>query len=129
MPFGGFLVELVALSVLMTWIFNATGGSVLVSMLVHGSIILASLFLPAGLPVATHDLLAFWISVGLGVCAVAGLLAMIGPRLGNRGGERPEAQRAGVWRRFAPEAEPRCSTNQSPARRATSSSAPGSSNR
>jgi len=89
MPFSGFLIEVVGLSVLMTWIFNATRGSVLVAMLVHGSIILASVFLPAGLPVATHDLLAFWISVVLGAVAVVALVTVVGPRLGQRTAEPP----------------------------------------
>jgi uncharacterized protein len=59
LPFGAFIVATVALAVIITWVFNHTGGSLLLTMLVHASFntaalstlpLFASLSLPTALP-------------------------------------------------------------------------------
>lgn len=80
MPFVGFLLGITAMSVLMTWVYNNTGGSVWMSMLWHGSVIVGSIFFPAGIPGVTGDLLAYWLSTAIGVIAAAAVVLVAGPR-------------------------------------------------
>ncbi len=81
MPFGGFLISIVSLSVLMTWLYNATRGSVLISMVMHGSVVLGGVFFPAGIPGVTHDLIAYWITVVMSVAIAVGVLISVGREL------------------------------------------------
>ncbi len=80
MPFVGFLISIVALSVLMTAVYNSTKGSVLLCMLLHGSIIVGSIFFPAGLPNITGNFPAYWISVGMGAASAIVVTSFAGPK-------------------------------------------------
>ena len=75
MPFGGFLLSTISVSVLMVWVYNSTNGSLLMPVLLHGSLIVASMFVSV-LPITTGgETLPFWVSVVEGViCAVAVVL-------------------------------------------------------
>ena len=65
MPFLWFLMTIVSISILMVWIMNHTNQSVLMTILFHGSIILAGHFLPTQLAYQTGNTLALWLTAGL----------------------------------------------------------------
>ncbi len=65
MPFLWFLMTIVSVSILMVWIMNHTNQSVLMTILFHGSIILAGHFLPTQLAYQTGNTLALWLTGGL----------------------------------------------------------------
>jgi len=65
MPFLWFLMTIISISILMVWIMNHTNQSVLMTILLHGSIILAGHFLPTQLAYQTGNTLALWLSGGL----------------------------------------------------------------
>ena len=75
-------VLLLATSVLMTWVFNRTGGSVPLVALIHASMDTMTLVSPlaqTGVPVIAYALVA------LSMAVVAGLLVLrVGPDLGYR---------------------------------------------
>lgn len=79
MPFVGFLLEITAFSILMVWVYNNTGSSVWMTMLWHGSIIVGSIFFPAGIPGVTGDLVAFWLHVALSVLPAVVVVILAGP--------------------------------------------------
>ena len=65
MPFLWFLMTIISISILMVWIMNHTNQSVLMTILFHGSIILAGHFLPTQLAYQTGNILALWLTGGL----------------------------------------------------------------
>jgi membrane protease YdiL (CAAX protease family) len=65
MPCLWFLMTIVSISILMVWIMNHTHQSVLMTILFHGSIILAGHFLPTQLAYQTGNTLALWLTGGL----------------------------------------------------------------
>lgn len=65
MPFLWFLITIVSISILMVWIMNHTNQSVLMTILFHGSIILAGHFLPTQLAYQTGNTLALWLTGGM----------------------------------------------------------------
>ncbi len=65
MSFLWFLMVIVSVSILMDWIMNHTHQSVLMTILFHGSIILAGHFLPTQLAYQTGNTLALWLTGGL----------------------------------------------------------------
>jgi uncharacterized protein len=75
LPFSSFLIGVTALAVLMAWLMNRAAGSLVIPMLFHGSIIVASLFIPV-LPSARPDrsAAAFWVTVVLGVMLAAAIV-------------------------------------------------------
>jgi membrane protease YdiL (CAAX protease family) len=74
-PLGLFILQDVALSVVLTWLFNATGGSLLIVHLFHAASNTTLGVLPV-LPQDTGgDLRPLWIAVGL-LCAFAVVLAV-----------------------------------------------------
>ncbi len=76
--FLGYLVWLVALSVLFTWLYQRTGGSVLLTTIFHGTNNLSGVFLYGIEPVRLRWLLA-------AVTAAAALFAILVTRLRVRG--------------------------------------------
>ena len=76
LPFGLFFALTIALSVIYTWLFNNTEGSVLLAMLFHASINTWSGPLRI-LPTATHSLRPYQITAVL-VCAAALVLVVTG---------------------------------------------------
>ncbi len=87
-PFGGFVVEGVALSIFLTWLYNATRGSVLICMLAHGSAVVTGFVLPAAAPAVTHDLFAYWLSTSIAAVAAFGLVVAVGTGLDR--GAKPQ---------------------------------------
>ena len=79
MPFLWFLMTIVSISILMVWIMNHTNQSVLMTILFHGSIILAGHFLPAQLAYQTGNTLALWLTGGLLVVTVLAIILLEGP--------------------------------------------------
>jgi uncharacterized protein len=81
LDFAAYGTLLVGFSVLYTWLYNSTGGSVLIAMLFHAATNVMFGWLPDG------DL-AFWVYAGL-IWAVAGLLVAVhGPRTLSAGPRR-----------------------------------------
>jgi uncharacterized protein len=70
---------LVGFSVLYTWLYNSTGGSVLIAMLFHAAMNVVFAWLPEG-P------LAFWVYAGLVWTVALALVAVHGPRTLSAGG-------------------------------------------
>ena len=81
MPFTWFLLTITAGSVLMVWIMNNTNQSVLMTILLHGSIILAGHFLPTQLAYQTGDYVAFWLTCAFLVVIAIGVVWRYGPQL------------------------------------------------
>lgn len=79
MPFGGFLLSTVSLSVLMVWVYNSTNGSLLMPVLLHGSLIVASMFVSVLPTTNGGDTLPFWISVIEGVICAVVVVLVTGP--------------------------------------------------
>ncbi|MFW5689789.1 MAG: CPBP family intramembrane glutamic endopeptidase [Spirochaetota bacterium] len=82
-PFGLFVLQDVALAIVLTWLFNRTGGSVLLVALLHAASNLAIGLAPL-LPSATGgSTRPLWIAVGL-LCAGAAVIAAHWVRAGDR---------------------------------------------
>lgn len=79
MPFLWFLMVIVSISVLMVWIMNHTNQSALMTILFHGSIILAGHFLPTQLAYQTGNTIALWLTGGLLVVMVLVVVLVEGP--------------------------------------------------
>jgi uncharacterized protein len=81
-PIPAFLVFIVAASVIMTWLYNNTEGSLVLAALFHGSVNVAIVYMPI-LPQSTGNLLAVLLFVALTVLAAAVIVVKAGPaRLG-----------------------------------------------
>lgn len=80
MPFIGFLLNIISFSILLVWIYNNTNGSVWMTMMWHGSVIVGSIFFPAGIPGDTGDLLAFWLTVVASVAIAVVVVIVAGPK-------------------------------------------------
>jgi uncharacterized protein len=81
LPFLAYAVQAIALSVVMAWLYNRTGGSLLLVLLLHATV--NTLAQPLGLaPAATGSVRPFLFSVVLlGCCAIGvGLLGSAAPR-------------------------------------------------
>jgi uncharacterized protein len=71
LPVVPYLVIGVASSVVYTWLYNSTNGSILLAMVLHGAFNLALSWMPAS--VATWGVLAGgWVVVAIGICIVYG---------------------------------------------------------
>jgi membrane protease YdiL (CAAX protease family) len=88
MPFLWFLMTIVSISILMVWIMNHTNQSVLMTILFHGSIILAGHFLPIQLAYQTGNTLALWLTGALLAAIVVTVVLYEGPARLVRG-QRP----------------------------------------
>ena len=81
-------VSVIAEALVLTWVFQSTGGSVLMVALFHGSTNIAMVVYdqidPGWMP---------WFKSGMNLLATVGLLALVGPRLGSgEVGSRPTTQ-------------------------------------
>jgi hypothetical protein len=74
-PFLLYLIQVCALSVLFAWLYNASGGSLLLTILFHGSVNTWNTILPTGLPAVNGEHL-YLLNVVL-VCLAAGLVALL----------------------------------------------------
>jgi membrane protease YdiL (CAAX protease family) len=90
MPFLWLLVTIVSISILMVWIMNHTSQSVLMTILFHGSIILAGHFLPIQLAYQTGNTLALWLTGALLAAIAVAVIVCEGPARLGRG--RPPAE-------------------------------------
>lgn len=77
-PIGLFLLDTVAQAILYTWVYNSTGGSLLLVTLLHASSNTATVFLPI-LPAATGDSTALLISFGVHGALAAAVVLVAGP--------------------------------------------------
>ena len=75
-PYVGFLVFAVAESILTTWIFNSTGGSVLLPTVFHAATDASLAFIGLG-----TDALLFWVAVAVTWVAAIGVILAYGPAL------------------------------------------------
>ena len=78
-----FLLDMVAMAVLYTWVFNGTGGSLLMVTLLHASVNTSTVFLPI-LPAAVGDIQPKMISIGLHCVAAVAVVLATGPALLSR---------------------------------------------
>jgi uncharacterized protein len=72
-----FIISTIALSVILTWVYNSTGGSLLMVVLLH-----AAANLPLTLllePLGSRAVLPFWLFVGLMVVAAIVVVIVAGP--------------------------------------------------
>lgn len=79
-PVVAFLIMTTAYSILMTWVFLRTGGSVLIATLFHGAINVSQGYFLAGTEPADRY---WWIALAYGAGALA-LAAVLGPGLARR---------------------------------------------
>lgn len=63
--FGWFLLGIIADAVLFTWLYNSTGGSLLLVVVFHTSIAVTGLFLATANATPLLELLLKWITVGV----------------------------------------------------------------
>jgi membrane protease YdiL (CAAX protease family) len=73
-----FLIDTVANAVLYTWVFNSTGGSLLMVTLLHASLNTSAVFLPI-LPAAAGDTRTTVIAIGLRCAAAIAVVLATGP--------------------------------------------------
>ena len=124
-PFWLFLLDIVAKSIIFTWVFNSTGGSLLSVTLLHASMNTSVLFLPV-LPAVTGDTKVLVTGIVLHIAIAIVIVVIAGPARLTRS-RYPQHDEA-------PWASPR-STSCSPRRtpwttgRTTSSGTRGSSSR
>src|SRR5215210_4179031 len=85
-PVWLFLVDITAKSVLFTWVFLHTRGSVLIAMLFHGA---TNLFIVSPVVASTGDLTLLLLAAGAKWLLVVVVLMVAGPRLARS--QRPEA--------------------------------------
>lgn len=78
-PFAGFMVSILATSVITSWIFNHTRGSVLLAALFHAVTDVSIAFLG----VMSSGAVLFWIFAGLQVVVAAGVAAFLRPEPGR----------------------------------------------
>jgi membrane protease YdiL (CAAX protease family) len=69
-----YAVLVIGLSVLLTWQYNSTGGSVLLAMLLHGGINASGTLLPAPIMVANQWPFAIDIGISAGIVVTAVLV-------------------------------------------------------
>jgi CAAX protease family protein len=84
-PVAAFLIMTAAYSVLLTWVFLHTRGSVLIATLVHGAINVSQGFLLAGTDPAVRY---WWLALAYGGAALL-LAIVLGPRFSRRPGADP----------------------------------------
>jgi membrane protease YdiL (CAAX protease family) len=89
LPIGWYLASVLSVSVLYTWLFNRTGGSVLLAGLFHASFNVANLLVPV-LPSVTGDALSYRLHVVVIAAAAILVTAASGRDLG-----RPRRTRGG----------------------------------
>lgn len=82
-PFGLFLVQVCALSIVFAWVYNASGGSLLTTILFHGSINTWAALLPTGLP-AVHGEHLYLLNVVLTCLVAVGIVLLADPRTLSR---------------------------------------------
>ena len=83
LPIAVFFIDLLALSILYTWCFNNTQGSILLAILFHAAGNTTSNILPI-LPPAAADLRVYYINVGIHWALALVLLFVTGPVLSSR---------------------------------------------
>ena len=84
-----YLFDMVATAVLYTWVFNSTGGSLLMVTLLHAAVNTSTVFLPI-LPAAVGDTQPKVISIGLHCAAAVAVVLVGGPaRLSRSDRPRP----------------------------------------
>jgi membrane protease YdiL (CAAX protease family) len=74
-PFVLYLVQICALSIIFTWLYNSTGGSLLIAILFHGSVNTWNTLIPSGLPAVAGDHL-YLLNVSL-VCLAALIVILL----------------------------------------------------
>jgi membrane protease YdiL (CAAX protease family) len=77
-PFGLFIVRIIAVAVIYTWIYNNTKGSLLLVTLFHAASNAAGVFLPISTTVSGENMGAFIIQVGLEIIAAVVVLTYAG---------------------------------------------------
>jgi uncharacterized protein len=90
--FAPFVVSTIALSVILTWVYNSTGGSLLLVVLLH-----ATANFPLTLllePLGSRAVLPFWLFVGLMVVAAIVVVMVAGPKHLSRKHRKQEEQGA-----------------------------------
>jgi lysylphosphatidylglycerol synthetase-like protein (DUF2156 family) len=87
-----FIISTIALSVILTWVYNSTGGSLLLVVLLH-----ATANFPLTLllePLGSRAVLPFWLFVGLMVVAAIVVVMVAGPKHLSRKHRKQEEQGA-----------------------------------
>ena len=77
-PFWLFLLDIVAKSIIFTWVFNSTGGSLLSVTLLHASMNTSVLFLPV-LPAVTGDTTVLVTGIVLHIAIAMAVVVIAGP--------------------------------------------------
>jgi membrane protease YdiL (CAAX protease family) len=94
-PFAAFLVMTTAYSVLLSWAWLRSRGSILIATVFHGSINLSQGFFLGGVEPATQ----YWLLAGVYACAALVLIARLGPTFRRTpGARRPTDARQPVAR-------------------------------
>lgn len=75
----GFLVSVLALTIVVTWIFNNTRGSLLIAYLAHGSMNTWTQVFPGIDPANSSAGPIYWLSVGIGVLTAVIVVVVFGP--------------------------------------------------
>jgi membrane protease YdiL (CAAX protease family) len=86
-----FIISTIALSVMLTWVYNSTGGSLLLVVLLH-----ATANFPLTLllePLGSRAVLPFWLFVGLMVVAAIVVVMVAGPKHLSRKHRKQEEER------------------------------------
>ncbi len=73
-PFGGFLLQTLAISVLFTWVWMGSRGSLLIALLLHTSVNTSAAFLPA-IPGLNTSLRAWWCTLLAAIILVIFIIA------------------------------------------------------
>ena len=83
LPFWFFSLNILAYSILFSWVFNRTGGSLLIALLFHAAINTGVVILPI-MPAVVGDVRPLVIAYILQVMAAVAVVAMAGVNLGQR---------------------------------------------